>query len=263
MTAQRPVTGDDNRLTRQENWKEIWGDSDVMLTFDPRLPFFSDIHRMLKRHLPYDPSLRALEVGCYPGTYMAYFHHHFGYWAGGIEYVESCVQKCRKNMESLGIAADVRHADLFEMKPGEQWDVVFSVGFIEHFTNIDDVVKRHLDLVTPGGYLVLIIPNHSGLNGRILRWIDKDKYDLHNHMDYKDMKTAVEAARTASIIEGGYYGRLGFWNIDLYPWLQKKGKAVYFLGRVVFYSLERIAKFIVPETKFLSPNCALVARKEK
>lgn len=251
------------RLSKKDDWEKIWDEGPPMLTFDPENPFFSDIHSLLKRHLPRDKSFRCLEVGCYPGTYLWYFSEYFGYQPYGLEYVEKCAEKCRNHMHDLGLNAKIYHADLFSFTPEEKWDVVFSVGFIEHFTDTRDVVRKHLDLLKPGGYLVLIIPNHSGLNGKILKAIDKEKYDIHNHMNYDDMKQSVAAAGKATIIAGGYYGHMGFWNTDLYPWLQKKGRAVHFIGRVIFKSIEYLAKYIVPDTAYLSPNCTLIARKSK
>lgn len=262
MNATRE-TNTDVRLSQEEDWEKIWEEGPPMLIFDPGKPFFSDIHQLLKRHLPHDPSLRCLEVGCYPGTYLWYFHTHFGYRPSGLEYVEKFAKKCRRHMRELGLEAEIHHADLFSFEKKEEWDVVFSVGFIEHFTDTKDVVKRHVDLLKPGGYLVLIIPNHSGLNGKIFKMIDEEKYNIHNHMNYADMKQSVEATGAASIIAGGYCGHLGFWNTDLYPWLQKKGRIASFIGRIVFYSIEYLAKYTMPDTAYFSPNCILIARKDK
>ncbi|MCB9989380.1 MAG: class I SAM-dependent methyltransferase [Rhodospirillales bacterium] len=260
MKAQKKET--DFKLSSKEDWAEEWSGGNPMLTFDPTLPFFRDIHKLCQHHLPVSSGMRCLEIGCYPGTYMWYFNTYFKHKVSGIEYVDECVPRCKENMASLGIDAEIIHADLFDYKPpAELWDVVASFGFIEHFTDTQDVIQRHLDLLKPGGYLVLVIPNHAGLNGKILKAVDKDKHAIHNLMPYDQMANAVEKTCQAEIIEGGYYGHLGFWNTDLYPKIDKMSTIPYYASKVPLYILERIAPYVVPNTQFFAPNSALIAKK--
>lgn len=39
-----------------------------------------------------------------------------------------------------------------------------SYGFIEHFDDPQPIIQRHVELVKPGGTLILEVPNHRGLN---------------------------------------------------------------------------------------------------
>lgn len=252
-------------LTSKEYWAEEWGtNAPQNITFEPDTPFFCDIHRLFKKHLPKNPELRCLEVGCYPGTYMWYFNKYFDYKVSGIEYVDSCIGPCEENMKSLGVDATVIHADLFayEHKAAEElWDVVTSFGFIEHFDDTKTVIDKHLDLLKPGGHLALVIPNHAGLGGKILKFIDKEKYVVHNLMSYERMEKALLDTGRAEIIEGGYYGRIGFWNTALYSKMMEKGRLAYVLVRAPLYIVEHIGRYIMPNTKFFSPNSVLVAKK--
>jgi len=228
--------------------------------FNPERPFFRDIHRLLKRHLRTDTAIRFLEVGCYPGTYLWYFNKYFGYHVEGIEYLEDCARRCAEHMRELKTPATVRHGDLFS-ETG-QWDVVCSVGLVEHFNDVRAVIDRHLDLVRSGGWLVLIIPNHAGINGAVLKMIDRKKYDIHNHMAYETMEAAVSESGRAEIIEGGYYGRIGFWSSGLYEKVKPMGKLLYFLVRAALDVIERAAQYVMPNTKLFAPHCALIARKK-
>jgi len=250
-----------DRLTTQDDWRSAWGESKPLLNFDPGKPFFLDLHKLLQRTLPVNKEFRCLEIGCYPGTYLWYFNKYFQYQVSGIEYVEELAHRSRDHLRQLGIDADIHQADIFDFSPGEKWDVVFSVGLIEHFLNTEDIINQHLKLLKPGGYLVLIIPHHSGLNGKILKAVDPKIYKIHNQMDYAAMKEGLEKTRAATIIEGGYYGHLGFWNTNLYPKLREMGQVPYFMGRCLFYSIEHIAQYIIPNMPYFAPNCALIARK--
>lgn len=249
-------------LTTKEYWAEEWGNEAQKVTFDPQTPFFSDIHRLFQKILPKDKSMTCIEVGCYPGTYMWYFNQYFDYQVSGIEYVDHCIQPCEKNMQSLGIEAEIIHADLFDYKDnGKRWDVVTSFGFIEHFDDTKTVIDKHLDLLKSGGYLALVIPNHAGLGGLILKHIDPDKYKVHNLMSYEAMKKGLLDTGRAEIIEGGYYGRIGFWNTALYSKMAEKGRWAYILVRAPLYIVEHLGRYIMPNSKFFSPNSVLIARK--
>jgi SAM-dependent methyltransferase len=46
-----------------------------------------------------------------------------------------------------------------------QFDLVYSLGLIEHFSDFADAVAAHARLVKPSGVLVLGVPNYRGLNG--------------------------------------------------------------------------------------------------
>lgn len=255
---------DNDNLATQDHWAERWASQEPKIEFNPERVFFRDIHSLFQRHLPKGKDVRCLEIGCYPGTYMWYFDKYFDHQVCGIEYVQECADQCSDLMRRKGINAEVEHADLFEYtapSDDEKWDVVCSFGFIEHFTDVAPCIEKHLELVKPGGYLALVIPNHAGINGNILKAVDREKYDIHNHMDYQAMEEAVLATEKAKILEGGYYGRVGFWNTGVYPKLASKGKIPYILGRAPLFAIEELGHYIVPNCKTFSPNAVLIAQK--
>ncbi|KXK28598.1 MAG: type 12 methyltransferase [Bacteroidetes bacterium OLB12] len=43
--------------------------------------------------------------------------------------------------------------------PVQQYDLVFSNGFIEHFTNYDEVLDKHAAYLKKGGAMMVMIPN--------------------------------------------------------------------------------------------------------
>ena len=72
------------------------------------------------------------------------------------------------------------NTDFFNFSTDRKYDIVFSLGFIEHFNNTRDVILRHVDLLASGGLLLIVLPNLLGLNGWIQRRFDKENYDAHN-----------------------------------------------------------------------------------
>ena len=130
-----------------DHWEEHWSSGGTYVEFDPQGPSFCDLHKLFQKHLPQRPGARLLEVGCYPGRYLWYFHKYFGYSVEGMEYVKSCASRCQDLMEQRGVPANIFHADFFKFtvdNPENRWDVVASFGLIEHFSDTRDVVERHL-----------------------------------------------------------------------------------------------------------------------
>jgi trans-aconitate methyltransferase len=72
------------------------------------------------------------------------------------------------------------HTDFFSFTPERRYDIVFSSGFIEHFEDTGDVIKRHVDLLSDDGQLLILIPNFLGLNGMIQRRLDRENLEAHN-----------------------------------------------------------------------------------
>jgi SAM-dependent methyltransferase len=252
-----------HRLTSREDWVRQWDTiGPQRVGFDPCHYEFRELHALFKRHLPYDTDRRFLEIGAYPGNYIWYFHKYFGYRPFGLEYVQECCLATERHLSAEGVDATLIHADLFEYEPppDQRWDVVASVGFVEHFSDSTPAIRRHVDLLRPGGFLVLTIPNHHGLNGRLMRLVDPQGYQRHNRMSCDELCRAVAAAGDLTVLEAGYFGRLGFRNSGLYAGIGKLPRLAYLAARAPFWALERTGRGL-PNTSLLSPQIAVIARK--
>jgi 2-polyprenyl-3-methyl-5-hydroxy-6-metoxy-1,4-benzoquinol methylase len=140
---------------------------------------------ILPKHLPQKKGLKVLEVGSAPGNTLIRLKEAFGFVPYGVEYSESGVELNRKNFMEHNIdPANVIHADFFSSKFQEEhkgyFDIVISVGFIEHFDNVQDVIRNHTNLLADGGHLVVIIPNIRGINYLFGYLFNKKILPLHN-----------------------------------------------------------------------------------
>jgi 2-polyprenyl-3-methyl-5-hydroxy-6-metoxy-1,4-benzoquinol methylase len=241
------------RLTNQNDWTDTWSNVNKgALKFNYRHSSFADLDSLFRRHLPTDDSSRFLEIGCCPGTYLRYFHDQFGYQPSGIDYLEAGCRETRSRCEADGLEADIIHADMFDFTCDEKhppWDVVASFGVIEHFDDIMPCLNRHIDLIRPGGYLVLVLPNHAGLNGSILRVVDKKRYKMHNLMSWNDLRNGLDATNRVQILEGGHYSRIGFLNAGLYQKARSLGKLPHLAVRVPTKLIEQAGR-ILPNTSY-------------
>ena len=256
-----------NALTSADYWqKEFWqiGESEVPdLKIDVHNAEYREWHQYLKRYLPADSHRRLVELGCHPGRYLWYFHTHFGYEVEGIEYVIPACELTERALAAHDVPAKIHAADFFEFTPeAGAYDIVFSQGVVEHFVDVIPVVRRHAELAKPGGYIIIVIPNHAGLNGFILKHLDRKVYDAHNQMSFRDLKEACDQVPELEFVTGGYLSRFNLSPSNLFPWLLQKLPLIVYkiLFKLYYYTL--LAARILPNTRWLSPNTILIAKKK-
>lgn len=128
---------------------------------------------------------KVLEVGSAPGYHLIHLRDAFGFEPYGVEYSPKGAALNRKLFQLHGISSDnVIQGDFFssqfQSKYEAHFDVVVSHGFIEHFADVESVVSQHLNVLAPGGRLVVTIPNLRGIN-YFFTWVfRKDLIPLHN-----------------------------------------------------------------------------------
>src|SRR5262245_25117571 len=128
---------------------------------------------------------KVVEIGSAPGEFLVRFSNQYRCIPYGIEYSEVGVDVNRATFERHGFdPRNVIHADFFDdalrERYAEYFDVVFSKGFIEHFTDLGPLIQRHLDLLKPGGYLLVDVPNFRGMNNPLARFFDRGAIPRHN-----------------------------------------------------------------------------------
>jgi SAM-dependent methyltransferase len=140
---------------------------------------------LYEKYLPRRPGALAVEIGSAPGEHLCELHRRFGLEPFGIEYSDSGAALNRDLFRRAGVRpSNVLHADFFSeavsLQYRDAFDVVISRGFIEHFDDAKSVVARHVELLAPGGTLVITIPNLRGVN-KALTWLfDPSLLPMHN-----------------------------------------------------------------------------------
>lgn len=217
-----PVDLDTSISRRLKTWvKGILGPAftDALRNYDDYLLW----EVILPRFLQQRAGQSAVEIGSAPGDFLVALHRHFGIVPYGIEYSPVGADLNRRSFSSAGldpqrvIEADVLASDT-RTQYREFFDVVLSRGFIEHFKDPADVIARHLDLLKPGGLLIVGIPNLRGLNLLLSSIFDRQVVAIHN----LDIMTRE---RFATLFPGDlvtplfcdYYGMFNFRLINTRP----------------------------------------------
>jgi len=138
------------------------------------------LEKIFSRFLTANPNVKLIEIGCAPGRWLVYFHEKYNYQVSGIDNSEMGVQKTQDNLKYHHINGKMFKEDMFRFYPPEKYDIVLSLGFIEHFEEVDEVIEKHLSLLKPSGKLILGIPNFKGINFLIQKYMYANLLAKHN-----------------------------------------------------------------------------------
>lgn len=172
-----------NKLTDRHYWDEFWSESGLPIEarHSAENPLLNAQLDVIDRHFAPDESKTILEIGGAPGGYLAYFVKNFAYKAHAIDYSATGCDKLRKNFRLLGLNVEVYQADIFsENLAMPQFDVVYSLGFIEHFQDVRPIVAKHVEFLKPGGMLLIGVPHFLKVYQSILRPLAPDVMEGHN-----------------------------------------------------------------------------------
>ena len=164
-----------DRLTTRQFWVDYWAQTKVgqvpsELFLSPLLHFF-----------PKAPAT-FLEIGGFPGMFTTFFKKYHNYDVTLLDFVivDDIIREIEKNNILEKNSISIIEGDLFSLTPSKKFDVVFSAGFIEHFKNVEDVFRKHVEFLNEGGTLYISVPNFTGLNGFVQKTFDRSSYDVHN-----------------------------------------------------------------------------------
>ncbi len=167
------------RKTSIEHWNTTW-----VRRPRPRLPTGLEVgtrntQDVLRRRIR--PGMKVLEIGCAPGKMLSWVAKGLGADVSGLDYSPQGVDVTRWLLGEMGIDADIRQEDVFETSfAPASFDVVYSNGVIEHFEDPRELVAIHVRLLRPGGIAIILIPNYSGVYGRLQRHFDPENLAIHN-----------------------------------------------------------------------------------
>jgi SAM-dependent methyltransferase len=227
-------------LTDERFWDEYWQAIRLPLVVDPASSLLmAAIVGVFERFLASSQPLSLLELGGAPGQYSACLLRRLGHSITILDNSPVGCEKAKENFDLLGIPARVVEGDMFA-PPAElgNFDAVFSLGLIEHFVDVTEAVRAHVDLVEPGGLLILGVPNYRGLNEVVLRRLSPSFLAWHR-LESMDTRTwdhfeaELGLTRLYRSFIGGFEAS-AFWRCDSRKILDRAlHQALWYLGRAL------------------------------
>jgi SAM-dependent methyltransferase len=154
---------------------------------------------------------RVLEVGCGRSPWLPLLALQMGCSVVGVDIEPFAAELARANLSGAGAKGEVLCRDALDLTQNEdlvgRFDVVYSLGFIEHF---DDTIRRLGVLaryLKPGGRILTTVPNLQGVNWLLQRLGDLERLEMHVIYDSKKLTRVHEAAGFETIAAGymGFY----------------------------------------------------------
>lgn len=196
------------RLTASEYWEAGYADRAVAAPLE-----IGDYRCFAERKLIEKlesiglPGRKVLEVGAGNSTILSYLGRTYRGRAefSGLDYSESGCRLLAARAEREGASIEVLHQDLFEPSAAllGRFDVVFSIGVVEHFTSLPEVLRAMSRLLAPGGRMFTLIPNMAGILGALTRRYNPRVFGLHVPHTLDSFRQGHDAAGLA-VESSGY-----------------------------------------------------------
>jgi len=231
--------------------------------------FFWEI--LLDKYLKNFRRLKVIEIGSAPGDRLIKLKEKFDLIPFGVEFSEVGLRRNRENFLKHGLdPKNIIYADFFskdfQHKFLNYFDIVFSWGFIEHFSNVENVINYHLDILKKKGILIIVTPNIRGLNFALGRFFLKESIAKHNITIMKKKK--FQDLFNKKKLEVLYCNYFGVFNIHLF-YTNKKGMKAYLLKIMKTY-IRPILNFLFRilfkekgfESSYISPYLIYIGVKK-
>jgi SAM-dependent methyltransferase len=243
-------------LTDQEFWRTYWRHHPDLVHEVSASILFADLFAtIVKQH----GVTTALDLGGFPGHYCVFLEKHLGVRTTLLDFVidRDMLDDLRK-VNGLGperIA--VIEQDLSAGGLERKYDLVYSLGLIEHFADTKRMIEIHASALNENGVLLIGIPNFRGINGVFQRIFDRENYAKHN-IDCMDPKLLERLCRELGFrdVHAWYHMKFGVWLED--P--ESKSRVARMAERAVTFAGKAFFRVVPVTGKLGSPFLFVTAR---
>lgn len=222
-----------NNLTDQKYWESYYANSHTQRKQIETVVSLYDSYWDKLMSLPDSHPKTLIEIGGYPGRYLAYLGHKYQLKPTCFDFNSDRI-KVDESMAAFGIQDyQVIQDDIFNYIPKEKYDVVISNGFIEHFQKFDEVLDLHYNFLNEGGSMLIMIPNKRGLRKLYGYLVDFKNLKAHN-LKCMNKDTFIQFAQRhpkLELLEVEYFGGFPF---SVHQKLNILQKIVYKSTRLIF-----------------------------
>ena len=137
----------------EKYWSDHWENTNFKIS-----PKHHPLRKWIEKNVSITNEASCFEFGCHPGKFLAIFGEK-GYLLNGLDYFESIKllpQWLKKQKYKVG---NFYNLDFYKFNNKQQYDIVCSFGFVEHFKNLDETIKKHVNITKQDGLLIIEVPN--------------------------------------------------------------------------------------------------------
>ena len=229
--------------------------------------FKKELKKVFEDFIPHQGGLSLIELGCGNSDWLPYFCSKYRYEVYGVEYLNHACQLAEQKLKLNGCKSyQVYCGDFFELHKTIhfKFNILVSFGVVEHFDNLEYVIKISSYYLNKGGFIITVCPNTKGLAMSLQKYIDYKIYKSHKLFDLEYLikchKTNGYKIIFADYIEYESLNNLDFSN---YGKIGKIVKMIIKLWNLPFvYTMFKLKKcFQLPLKNQLSATMVVIAQK--
>lgn len=257
---------DEQDKAGKQYWDKVWHKAGIPEIIEPHRKDIGGVincavHEFYQRYFKkaHEKSL-FLEVGCGNSSFLPYVKKEYGFDIYGLDYSEIGCEMAKRVMKHYGVQGKIILGDMFNppVELLEKFDIVASIGVIEHFTDTKQPCVALERLVKKGGMVVTEIPNFApgSICGRLQKTLNREVYDKHMFLTKENMQEAHEAAGFSTVYCDYTIG-MNFGVVNFKAGQKHLSKFLTRLGKAIMY----IRKDRVRGSKLFSPYIYYVGVK--
>lgn len=169
---------------------------------------------------------KLVELGCADSLWLPYLAQNYEGDCYGVDFSELGCQLAQRNLALAGVEGTIVCEDMFAFikTHKEEFDFVYSMGLIEHFTEPQAILAEMRTLLKPMGTMLTVMPNLRGMYTPIARVASPKLLATHQVITPPELNTALRNVGF-HVTEFGYTGGpLKLSVVDYSPWRAVIGK---------------------------------------
>jgi len=215
-----------------KTWNNVWASQKLTAGQDLFAdPLFIEGYSVVKKLIFSNPQ-RILEGGGGSGRYGMQFSRDFPAKVIIVDITDNAVNWMRKTKEEMCFTnVEIQRGDIFNLNfPDNYFDIVFSEGVIEHFSNYGEAIREMARVLRPDGLLITLVPgfwNPHTLYKEYLKICGKKyKYGYEKSFTKKELRKLYLSNNLNIVAEDGFYPAYGILR------LKRIHKSFKLLGRI-------------------------------
>jgi 2-polyprenyl-3-methyl-5-hydroxy-6-metoxy-1,4-benzoquinol methylase len=193
-------------IAHPEHWEKVWKETPNVHGFS-RFNYYD--YRLARLFTSIAAAgARVLEIGCGGSRWLAFHDRVLRCEVWGIDYSPEGFRLAAESNPGPLAAGHLVQADFFDSTslPLAYFDVIYSLGFIEHFSDPTEVTRRCAELLRADGVVMTLVPNFTSLYGRLQKAADAEIFAKHVVMAPGDLDRYHQAAGLVPEMPAQYWG---------------------------------------------------------
>lgn len=171
------------RKSTREYWDENWRIAGNGLN-SKQVFFWRRLDRAFKlafSALDSGTTYKLIEIGAGASKWLPHLKQNYFFEVSGLDYSEEGCERAREILSQAGVKGTIYFGDMFSPPDNllRNFDVACSFGLVEHFSNTSEAIRACANFVAPGGIVLTLIPNMTGLNGYLYKAFNRRVFDTH------------------------------------------------------------------------------------